>query len=79
MLSAGAEAAHPDANIIFGVDFDERLTDALRVIVIATDFETEKERTEAEAKKAEVNKTAEPVKRAEDEDWDVLLKMFDKK
>ncbi|MCR4771439.1 MAG: cell division protein FtsZ [Oscillospiraceae bacterium] len=32
------EAAHPDANIIFGVNFDENLTDAMRVIVIATDF-----------------------------------------
>ncbi|MDR2531207.1 MAG: cell division protein FtsZ [Oscillospiraceae bacterium] len=33
------ESAHPDANIIFGVDFDETLTDALKVVVIATDFD----------------------------------------
>jgi cell division protein FtsZ len=32
-------SAHPDANIIFGVDFDEELVDALRVVVIATDFD----------------------------------------
>ena len=32
------QAADPDANIIFGIGFDENLTDALRVIVIATDF-----------------------------------------
>jgi cell division GTPase FtsZ len=35
------EAASPEANIIFGVDFDANMVDALRVTVIATDFETE--------------------------------------
>ncbi|NMA38040.1 MAG: cell division protein FtsZ [Papillibacter sp.] len=78
------KAAHPDANIIFGVDFDERLIDAMRVIVIATDFETEEERAEKEAKAAAQKKAEEPVsppkpQSAEDEDWDILLKMFDKK
>ena len=33
------QAAHDDANIIFGCGFDERLTDAIRVIVIATDYD----------------------------------------
>jgi cell division protein FtsZ len=33
------EAAHPDANIIFGAAFDENLEDELRVTVIATGFE----------------------------------------
>jgi cell division protein FtsZ len=33
------EAANDEANIIFGVDFDENLHDALRVVVIATDFD----------------------------------------
>ena len=33
------EAAHPDANIIFGMGFDEKMADALRLVVIATDFE----------------------------------------
>ena len=32
------EAAHPDANIIFGTTFDEDMEDELRVIVIATRF-----------------------------------------
>jgi cell division protein FtsZ len=76
------KAAHPDANIIFGVDFDEQLVDAMRVIVIATDFETTEERVKAEAKAAEAKKALEPLpapKKAEDEDWDTLLKMFDKK
>ncbi len=33
------EAAHPDANIIFGAVFDETLEDEMRVTVIATGFE----------------------------------------
>ena len=33
------EAAHPDANIIFGASFDESLQDEIRVTVIATGFE----------------------------------------
>ena len=33
------EAAHPDANIIFGAAFDENLEDEIRVTVIATGFE----------------------------------------
>lgn len=33
------EAAHPDANIIFGAAFDDTMDDELRVIVIATGFD----------------------------------------
>ena len=33
------EAAHPEANIIFGASFDEALEDEIRVTVIATGFE----------------------------------------
>ncbi len=33
------EAAHPDANIIFGATFDENMDDEIRVTVIATRFE----------------------------------------
>ncbi|MBR1496377.1 MAG: cell division protein FtsZ [Oscillospiraceae bacterium] len=33
------EAAHPDANIIFGATFDESMDDAIRVTVIATGFQ----------------------------------------
>ena len=33
------EAAHPDANIIFGASFDEDLDDEIRVTVIATRFD----------------------------------------
>ena len=36
------EAAHPDANIIFGTTFDNSLEDQIRVTVIATGFEEPK-------------------------------------
>ena len=45
------EAAHPDANIIFGATFDETLQDEIRVTVIATGFE-ENNNAEAAAEKA---------------------------
>ena len=32
------EAAHPDANIIFGASFDDKLQDEIHVTVIATGF-----------------------------------------
>ena len=37
------EAAHPEANIIFGAAFDENLEDELKVTVIATGFEEKEE------------------------------------
>ena len=40
------EAAHPDANIIFGAAFDDTLEDELRVTVIATGFD-DKESSDA--------------------------------
>ena len=51
-------AAHPDANIIFGVDFDQELVDAMRVIVIATDF--------APAEEKPAPRKAEPAPRREE-------------
>ncbi len=41
------QAAHPDANIIFGANFDDSLEDEIRITVIATDFEREEEKIEA--------------------------------
>ena len=39
-VSVVTAAAHPEANIIFGVSFDEELTDEVRVTIIATGFES---------------------------------------
>jgi len=40
-----AEAADPEANIIFGAVIDERMQDELRITVIATGFDTERKNT----------------------------------
>ena len=41
------EAAHPEANIIFGAAFDDTLEDELRVTVIATGFDEKEEQPAA--------------------------------
>ena len=58
------EAAHPDANIIFGAAFDEDLEDEIRVTVIATGFD---EDVKAQAVQPAVEAPAEvPVQPAAD-------------
>jgi len=47
------EAAHPDANIIFGASFDEDMEDEIRVVVIATRF-ADAQKAEVPEKKADV-------------------------
>ena len=99
------EAAHPEANIIFGATFDEELEDELRVTVIATGFEEnqsipfphqleetpaapaaeESAPAEGEAAPAGSETPAapaepEPPKPAvNDDDWDILERIFSKK
>jgi cell division protein FtsZ len=53
------EAAHPDAQIIFGATFDETLEDEIRVTVIATGFTDKKE---TEQKSVRSSRPAAPVR-----------------
>jgi cell division protein FtsZ len=46
------QAAHPDANIIFGATFDDTMDDEIRVTVIATRFDEKKEKEEAPKRRA---------------------------
>jgi len=46
-------AAHPDANIIFGASFDENMEDEIRVVVIATRFEDRPVTQRGKEKKAD--------------------------
>lgn len=55
------EAAHPDANIIFGATFDDSMDDQIRVTVIATGFED----TDAKAGATAASPAAEQVKSEE--------------
>ena len=95
------EAAHPEANIIFGATFDEALEDEIRVTVIATGFEENQSvpfphqeeapvpadlgapvetKPDSEAPPAEAPAEPEPPKPAvNDDDWDILEKIFSKK
>ena len=77
------EAAHPDANIIFGTSFDETMDDEIRVTVIATRFDENAAKEKAEVKKPNpfaevVEKKAEaPDTAANDEDpFAQLQKIF---
>ena len=89
------EAAHPDANIIFGATFDNSLEDQIRVTVIATGFEDPDEKLTkapaAESKPVEkasglftaaaaAQKEAEPAPQSEGEDpFDSIFKIFNSK
>jgi cell division protein FtsZ len=78
------ETAHEDANIIFGMGFDEHLMDALRIIVIATDFD----RAEAAVPVPEaVTEVVEKQQKAPPEakqtgvastDWEKIIEIFNK-
>ena len=48
------EAAHPDANIIFGATFDESFEDQIRVTVIATGFEDSNKSKGTEARQEQL-------------------------
>lgn len=52
------EAAHPDANIIFGASFDESMQDEIRVTVIATGFEEGAAQAAAAERAAMTRKTS---------------------
>jgi len=84
------EAAHPDANIIFGAAFDESLEDEIRVTVIATGFEEGQSSAPAAApaqaaagqpQQAQEAPAAEAEDKASvsDDDWDILERIFSKK
>lgn len=87
------EAAHPDANIIFGATFDENMDDEIRVTVIATRFDDKpssmpaKESkpglfTEAAEKKEAAAETPAPSgdqSGSKDDPFDEIFKIFNSK
>lgn len=88
------QAAHPDANIIFGATFDETMEDEIRVTVIATRFEdmprsyvqtdqTEQAGvglyTEAAEKKEAEEALSEKAPEAEEDPFDTIFKIFNSK
>jgi cell division protein FtsZ len=59
------EAAHPDANIIFGATFDDKMQDEIRVTVIATGFDDGPVAQQAESTAAAAAAASSPAPRAE--------------
>ena len=60
------EAAHPDANIIFGAAFDETMDDEIRITVIATRFDEKPTSAPAKKPAAGLFTTASEKKEAEE-------------
>ena len=83
------EAAHPNARIIFGADFDENMDDAIKVTVIATRFgdkaEVVVEYPARSDKKTALQAAIEappyppPIREDEDPVWDSIFKIFNSK
>jgi len=79
------QAAHPDANIIFGATFDDTMDDEIRVTVIATGFDdgpVKKETPKAEAAKEEkgnklFTEATEKAAEAEKDEDDVFQSIFE--
>ena len=69
------EAANPDANIIFGATFDNKLEDEIRVTVISTGFDEKRPASRPGAFTAAVEKAA-PAE--DDSDIDAIFKIFNK-
>ena len=87
------EAVHPDANTIFGANFDESMEDEIRVTIIATGFDEKKganavaldggSASASGSSKDKFNELllrsqSEEEKKKEDEDFDAILKIFDR-
>lgn len=68
--------AHPDANIIWGVSFDEEAEDEMRITLVATGFNDGKDEKEVPAPVEEVAEPVAPAKvevNKDDEDDDDML------
>jgi cell division protein FtsZ len=70
-----AQAAHPDANIIFGAVIDESLEDELRITVIATGFEHEKAQTSRELKRS-IGRAADSQLQQDYQEDDLVIPTF---
>lgn len=70
-----AQAAHPDANIIFGAVIDENLEDEIRITVIATGFE-QQQTASARETGTETGKVIEPTFRSDYSEDDLVIPTF---
>ncbi len=86
------EAAHPDANIIFGATFDPNLEDEIRVTVIATGFEQDEDPLDVQAPQAAQPAPVQPkpapqpepkvsysAPKEEDDSFDDIFRLFNRR
>ena len=80
------KAAHPDANIIWGVAFDDNMQDTMRITVIATGFDkAEQEKVQQQAaSSAAASGAGEPAKtesqaNTDDPDFFDIMSLFNKR
>ena len=77
------EAAHPEANIIFGATFDPNMEDEIRVTVIATGFDENATASSAATASAApvrpVAPAAAPAEEQEEDPFDSIFKIFNSK
>ncbi|HZJ57441.1 MAG TPA: cell division protein FtsZ [Clostridia bacterium] len=71
-----AQAAHPDANIIFGAVIDDSLEDELRITVIATGFEQQKTQTSGELKRSKGRVVEPQFQQQEHQEDDLVIPTF---
>ena len=79
-----ANAAHPDANIIWGAAFDESLNDEMCVTVVATSFTPDDSYASAQAVSAQENTESDVdvpnfLRQREDSDYIDIVSIFSKK
>ena len=70
-----SQAAHPDANIIFGAVIDESMEDELRITVIATGFEQDKTQTSRELKRS-MSRVTDSQSQQEHQEDDLVIPTF---
>ncbi len=70
-----AQAAHPDANIIFGAVIDEDLEDEIRITVIATGFE-EQQAASKRVTRGNTGKVIEPSFKQDYQEDDLVIPTF---
>ena len=80
------KAAHPDANIIWGVAFDDNMQDTMRITVIATGFDkAEQEKVQqqaasyAAASGAGASVKSEAQANTDDPDFFDIMSLFNKR
>ena len=70
-----AQAAHPDANIIFGAVIDENLEDEIKITVIATGFEQGKVGSAREQRRS-TSRPVEPTFGSDYQEDDLVIPTF---